>query len=313
MRIVQFHKYGPPQVLEVASSKQPEPGRGEVCVRVSAAGINPKDCLVRKGKFSVVTGKKFPQTLGQDFAGQVEKLGPGVTGLQRSERVFGMVNRWTGGAYAEYIVAPFDELARMPETISYEQAAAVPLAAQTALQALRNLANVQPGQKILINGASGGVGSFAVQIAKILGAHVTAVCSDANLKLVRELGADEAIDYRQTNLLTLPTRFDMFFDVFGNKDYSRSKHLLTRRGVYVHTIPNLKNAAWHLLTRWLPGKRGLLVVVRSRRSDLETLAGWITAGKIHPLIDRSLPLAEVQAAHTYIETKRARGKVVLVV
>lgn len=313
MQIIQFHKYGAPQVLEIAEADMPEPGSNEVCVRVNAAAINPKDCLIRKGKFSLMTGKKFPQTLGQDFAGQIESLGPGVTGFQRSARVFGMVNRWSGGAYAEYIVAPVSELAHMPETVSYEQAAAVPLAAQTALQALRDLANLQPGQRVLINGASGGVGSFALQIAKVLGAHVTAVCSDANLNLARELGADAAVDYRKSDPLTLESRFDVVFDVFGNKDFPRSKHLLTPQGVYINTIPNLKTVAWHLLTRWTPGKSGLLVAVRSRSRDLETLAGWITAGKIDPLIDCSLPLAEAQAAHSYIETKRARGKVILVV
>lgn len=313
MRIVQFQQYGAPQVLQMGEISPPEPGSGEVCVRVSAAAINPKDCLIRKGKFSLMTGKKFPQTLGQDFAGRIESLGKGVSGFKPDERVFGMVNRWSGGAYAEYIVAPVSELTHMPESASYEQAAAVPLAAQTALQALRDLANVQPGQRVLINGASGGVGTFAVQIAKLLGGHVTAVCSQANLKLVSGIGADVALDYRTQDPLTLRQKFDVVFDVFGNKNYKQSKHLLTRSGIYVHTIPNLQNVAQHLLTRWSLGKSGLLVAVRSRTKDLQTLAKWIQAGKIHPLIDRSVALEEVQAAHTYVETKRARGKVILVV
>lgn len=312
MRIVQFQSYGTPEVLEVGAADKPEPGAGEVCVRVAAAAVNPKDCLVRKGKFHWITGRKFPQTLGQDFAGQVEAIGRNVSGITPNQRVFGMLNRWSGGAYGDYLIAPFSEFADMPKTISYEQAAAVPLAAQTALQALRDLAQLKSGQRVLINGASGGVGSFAVQIAKILGTHVTAVCSQNNATLVSELGADEVVDYRVTDPLSLTQRFDVFFDVFGNKNFPRAKHLLGQRGVYIQTIPNLKNAGWHLATRAWPFRRGLLVVVRSRRADLETLAGWISAGKLHPLIDRSLPLADVQDAHTYVETKRARGKVVLV-
>lgn len=311
MQRVQFNRYGAPDVLEMGTAPTPEPAAGEALVRVAAAAVNPKDCLVRKGKFRLITGKRFPQTLGQDFAGRIETLGAGVDDLHPGQHVFGMLNRWSGGAYAEYLRAPAGELAPMPETLSFEQAAAVPLAGMTALQALRDLAGLQEGRRVLINGASGGVGSFAVQIAKHLGATVTAVCSARNAELVAGLGADTVVDYRAIDPLDLRERFHVVFDVFGNKPYPRARHLLTARGVHVTTIPNAANVIRHLATRLSPLKRGLLVAVRSRRRDLDLLSDWIRAGRIHPVIDRSYPLAEAARAHAYIETKRARGKVVL--
>lgn len=313
IRTVQFNRYGAADVLHITDIRPPTPGANEVCIQVEAAGVNPKDCLVRKGKFRMVTGKKFPQTLGQDFSGRISAVGQSVNGFNSGDAVFGMVNRWAGGAYAEALVAPVSELAPRPYNLSAAQAAAVPLAAQTALQALRDLANVKRGQTVLINGASGGVGCFAIQIAKILGAEVTAVCSAANAELVSTLGADHVVDYRQQDPVQLPSQYDVFFDVFGNKNFTAAKPRLTRRGCYINTIPNPKTVAWHLATRWLLGKRGLLVVVRSRAQDLALLGQWIESGRLQPVVDRSYPLEEVAQAHRYIETKRARGKVVLVV
>lgn len=310
-RRIELPRFGPPEVLSLAEVPRPRPRRGEVLVRVHATGVNPKDCMVRKGKFRLFAGTRFPQSLGHDFAGEIAACGPGVDDPPPGTAVFGMRNGWRVGAYADHAIAEPDELAAMPGHLAWEQAAAVPLAAQTALQALRDLGGVKHGDRVLINGASGGVGTFAVQIARILGAHVTAVCSARNADLVRGLGADTIHDYAQSDPLTLVEAFDTWFDVFGNKSFPSARPALTRRGTYISTVPDGRSVGWHLATRLSPGRRGRLVVVRSRRRDLEALARWMEAGHLHPVIERTYPLAEAADAHALVETKRARGKVVL--
>lgn len=313
MQQIRFPHFGPPEVLTLSEVDRPRPGRGQVLIRVRAAGVNPKDCLVRKGKFRLFTGQRFPQGLGHDFAGEVATLGPGVDAPAPGTPVFGMRNGWRVGAYAEYALAAPDELAPIPAGLDWIAAAAVPLTAQTALQALRDLAGVRPGQRVLINGASGGVGTFAVQIARLMGAEVTAVCSARNAGLVRELGAGTAHDHAAADPLTLETRFDVWFDVFGNKGFPAARHALTRRGCYVTTVPGRANVCWHLATQLSPGRQARLVVVRSRHTDLARLAEWLEAGRLRAIVDRTYPLAEAAEAHAFVETKRARGKVVLTV
>lgn len=295
----------------MASVPRPVPKRGQVLVRTRFIGVNPKDIIVRKGKFRVATGTRFPLILGHDIAGEVVEAGLGAD-LSEGDVVYGMINDFAGRAYAEYAAVDCQQVAIAPASIDLVAAAAVPLAAQTALQALRDDAQVKPRQKILINGASGGVGTFAVQIGKILGTHVTAVCSRRNVDLVRELGADRIIDYGKTDLLGLGDRFDAIFDVFGNYSFDEIQHLLAPRATYVHTVPSariFKDVARTFLRR----KRAKLVVVRSRRAQLEWIRQQIDAGSLRVVVDRSFSLDDVAEAHRYMETKRARGKVVLVV
>ena len=221
-----------------------------------------------------------------------------------------MINDRAGRGYAEYAAVDCRQIAKAPSSIELRVAAAVPLASQTALQALRDDAQVKPGQNVLINGASGGVGVFAVQIAKILGANVTAVCSHRNVELVNELGADRVIDYTKTDLVDLDERFDAIFDVFGNYCFDQLKHLLTPRGTYVHTIPSsriFKDVARTFVLR----RRAKLVIVRSRSAQLDWIRQQIDAGSLRVVVDRSFSLNDVAEAHRYMETKRARGKVVL--
>lgn len=311
MRAVVIDRYGGPEVLRVASVPRPVPTRGQALVRTRFIGVNPKDVIVRKGKFRIATGKKFPIIIGHDIAGEVVEAGIGAD-LTEGDLVYGMINDFAGRAYAEYAAVDCKQLAHAPSTVELNVAAAVPLAAQTALQALRDDARLQPGQRVLINGASGGVGVFAVQIAKILGAHVTGVCSHRNLELVDELGVDEAIDYGQTELVALDERFDVIFDVFGNYQFDAVKHLLGPRGTYVHTIPStriFKDVAKTFLRR----KQAKLVVVRSRRQQLDWLRMHIDARRLRVVVDRSFSMDDVADAHRYMETKRARGKVVLAV
>ena len=309
MRAVVIDRYGGPEVLRQATVPRPVPIRGQVLVRTRFVGVNPKDVIVRKGKFKVATGKKFPLIVGHDIAGEVVEVGAGAD-LAEGDRVFGMINDFAGRAYAQFAAVDAQQLAKVPSSIELRIAAAVPLAAQTALQALRDDARIEAGQRVLINGASGGVGVFAVQIAKILGAEVTAVCSQRNTDLVTELGADRVVDYTQTELVELDATFDAIFDVFGNYSFDKLKHLLEPRGTYVQTIPSgriLRDVARTLLRR----KRAKLVLVKSRRDQLDWLRQQIDTGSLRVVVDRSFALEDAAEAHRYMETKRARGKVVL--
>lgn len=311
MRAIVYERFGPPEVLEQRLVPAPVAGPGEVLVRVKAAALNPKDSLIRKGKFVLFSGTKFPRMLGYDVAGVVEALGPGVSGFSVGDAVFGMRNGFDGGTVAELVAVKASELAKKPPSLSFEEAAAVPLAALTALQALRDCGGLAPGGKVLIHGASGGVGVFAVQLAKALGAHVTTTSSVKNLAFVRALGADVTLDYAVDSGLE-PTRgWDVFFDVFGNRSFAKARASLGPRGVYVSTVPGPGIVATDLATRWWPGRRGRLVVVNSNTGDLTFLASLVASGRLVPVIDRVVPMAETAAAQAHIETKRARGKVVI--
>lgn len=309
MRAVVIDRYGGPEVLRLATVPRPVPTRGQVLVRTRFVGVNPKDVIVRKGKFQIATGKKFPLIVGHDIAGEVVEAGPGAD-LAKGDLVYGMINDFAGRAYAEYAAVDCQQLAKAPGSIELATAAAVPLAAQTALQALRDDAALKAGQKVLINGASGGVGVFAVQIAKILGAQVTAVCSHRNVALVKDLGADSIVDYTKTEPIDLDELFDVIFDVFGNYCFEDFKKLLSERGTYVNTIPSariFKDVARSFVRR----KRAKLVIVKSRRDQLDWLRQQIDSGRLRVVVDRSFPISDVAEAHRFMETKRARGKVVL--
>ena len=311
MRAVVIDRYGGPEVLRLTTVPRPVPTRGQVLVRTRFIGVNPKDVIVRKGKFQIATGKKFPLIVGHDIAGEVVEAGPGAD-LTKGDLVYGMINDFAGRAYAEYAAVDCQQLAKAPSSVELAVAAAVPLAAQTALQALRDDAGLKAGQSVLINGASGGVGVFAVQIAKILGAQVTAVCSHRNVDLVTELGADSIVDYTKTELVDLDEQFDVIFDVFGNYCFDDLRKLLSERGTYVNTIPSariFKDVARSFVRR----KRAKLVIVKSRRDQLDWLRQQIDAGRLRVVVDRSFPISDVAEAHRFMETKRARGKVVLAV
>lgn len=313
MKAVQFDRYGPPTVLTCREVDKPVCGPRELLVRVQAAGVNPKDCLVRKGKFRWFTGQRFPQGMGHDFAGTVVSVGRHVDAFRDGDAVYGMTNGWKGRTYAEFLAVRASQSALKPSCLSFVEAAAVPLAAMTALQALRDLGRLAGGGHVVINGGSGGVGTFAVQIARILGADVTAICSERNADMVRALGARHVLDYNRDDIRELDRPVDVFFDVFGNRRFPDVRPLLTPRGRFISTVPGLPILTWGLVSRFLPGPRACMVVVKSRRADLETLAGWIEEGRLSPRVDRVYPLDSVPEAHAYIETRRARGKVVLTV
>ena len=312
MKRIQISSYGPPDVLEMAECEIPVLRDDEILVRVQYAGINPKDCLIRKGKFKTFTGKKFPLAIGNDFAGEVLRTGKSVVHVQAGDPVWGMLNGFRSGAYASVLSAKPDEVGLKPASLSFAQAAATPLAALTALQALRDLGG-KNARTACINGASGGVGTFAVQIAKAFGMDVTAICSSRSADLCIKLGADHIIDYTATKINELQQPFDIFFDVFGNQSFPAARRLLNRKGVYISTIPKLPNFLQQFITYVSPGKKAKVILFKSNENDLGVLAQMIENGSISPVIDREYPLAEAADAHRYIETKRAHGKVVLAI
>ncbi len=310
MKAVQLHRYGGPEELRYESVALPTLGAGEVLVQVAATSVNPKDCLIRKGKFRLLTGRRFPMRLGNDLAGTVVDRGQAVSDLDLDQPVYGMTQGMVGRAYADYVAVRASQAAPAPAAIPLAEAAALPLVSQTALQALRDLGDIAPGHQLCVNGASGGVGTVAIQIAKAFGAHVTAVCSRRNGPLCRELGADHVAPYDAEDLLASATRFDLFFDVFGNHSFEATRHLLRPTGRYISAVPSLSTGWAALRTRWSE-RRARVVVVRSRRRDLVTIAELVQARKLRPVIDRSLPLSEAAQAHAHVQTKRARGKVLL--
>lgn len=310
MRALVYDRFGGPEVLEVREIEPPRAGRGEILVRVLAAALNPKDVLLRKGKMRLLNREPFPRRVGYDWAGEAVEVGAGVEGVRAGDRLFGMIQAWRGGACAELCTVRPGEFTRAPKGLTPEQAASLPLAALTALQALRDLGGVQAGDEVCVNGASGGVGTLALQIAKRLGARVTSVSSGQNLELCRSLGADVALDYEVDRPFERPGAYRVLFDVFGKLDFVDVCGVLGPRGVFISTVPSWRVGRAALLTALGP-KRARLVVVRSRRDDLELVRDWVEAGGLVSVVDRVMELDEAAEAQRYLETRRAKGKVVL--
>jgi len=313
MRAAIFNKYGGTEVLEVAEVEKPHTKADEVLVRVRAAAVNPKDTFVRKGRFRLFTGRQFPMLSGYDFAGEVAAVGERVATIKKGEPVFGMLDCWRGRTCAEFVAVKPDMLATTPESLSFEEAAALPMAASTALQALRDKAGIKAGLRVGINGASGGVGTLAVQIAKLFGAHVTAVGSQANHNLLKSLGADTCIDYHDTDAASGDQQFDIFFDVFGNQAFGKIKPVLTPSGTWVSTVVQPHVLISQSATNLWGQKKARLVVVKSRRADLALIREWVEAGKLRPVIQAVYPLEKIRAAHAQQETKHTRGKIVIAI
>jgi len=313
MRAVRYERYGAADVAKVVDVREPgREGRGYL-VKVHAAALNPKDVLVRKGKFPFMAGRRFPKAMGYDWAGEIVE---GDASFPAGTRVFGMIQSWAAGALAELARVLPDECARAPEGLTFEECAALPLASLTALQALRDEGSVGRGHAVLLHGASGGVGVYAIQIAKALGATVTTTSSEKNRELCLSLGADRALDYTAVDFgrgEVTGQPFDAFVDVFGNQRFSRVRRLLTPEGTYVTTVPSPRIALDTVLTPLRTRRRARLVVVRSRRSDLEAITKLVAEGKLRPVIDSTFPLADIREASLRIESKRARGKVVVTV
>ncbi len=290
----------------------PEPriSARQLLVRVRAAGVNPVDCKMRAMRVRP-PWPRFPIIPGSDVAGEVVRAGASVTRFRPGDAVYAMVSPFTGGAYAEFAAVPESQAARKPANLDYEAAAAVPVTGLTALQALRDYGRLKSGDRVLINGASGGVGSFAVQIAKALGATVTAVTSGRNTQWVRALGADRIVDYQRDDFTRSSERYAIVFDTVSSSSFARCKPILTPRGTYVRTLPSASTIL-HAVTSAIPlGRRARIFFLRPRAADLDQLRDLIEAGRVTPQVERVFPLAEAAQAHAASESGHTRGKLVL--
>lgn len=314
MKAIVIDRYGAADVLEAREVERPAPTGAQVLLRVHAASVNPVDWKIRNGLLRPAYPTRFPHILGNDAAGVVEELGPQASRWKRGDAVYCAV---TGGAYAEFLVVDEAQCARKPEKLSFEEAAAIPIAGLTALQSLRDKAGVEPGDRVLVNGASGGVGTFAVQIAAAMGCHVTGVASTRNLDFVRGLGAAAAIDYTRDDFTKQQARYDTIFDVVPNQSFGKCRHLLSPGGAYITTVPGPATFIWGPLTRvgkWVGyRKRCYFILATPKGADLESLNKLIESGKLSPIIDRTYRLEEMRQAHRDSESGHTRGKIVVTV
>ncbi len=303
--------FGPASVMEIAEIARPTAGVGQLLVEVHAAGVNPIDWKIRNGWMSERYGCDFPMILGFDVSGVVAETGAGVANFRRGDLVFARSDVGAGGCYAEYAVLNASTVVRKPDELNHEEAAAMPLAALTALNGLREPGRLQAGQRVLINGASGGVGIYAVQIAKNLGAHVSGVCSAGNVDLVRELGADEVIDYTSRQPLQTDGSWDLIYDAVGSLSCAEARDKLGPDGVYLTLVPADGIEFFFAGQTERQPRGGYFLVWSPTAADLETLADWVRASNLRSVIDSVYPLEEIRAAHERSQTERSRGKIVL--
>jgi NADPH:quinone reductase-like Zn-dependent oxidoreductase len=319
MKAIVQRRYGPPETLRLEEVDRPSVGDGDVLIRVQAAAVFFGDWRVIRGSpfvLRLATGLRRPRNPipGLDVAGVVEAVGSGIDDLRPGDEVFG----WVAGAFAEYASAPRDHFVRKPKALTFQEAASVPEAALTALQGLRDHGRVEPGQRVLIIGASGGVGTFAVQIAKALGAEVTGVCSTRNLELVRSIGADHLIDYTREDVTRTGRRYDVIYQGAGTDSPGRLRQLLTERGTLVLSdgqgrFAGIDRIVKAKLLSPFVRQRLVVYVTKENQADLVAIAELIEAGRIRPVIDRTYPLTAVPEAVRYLEAGHTQGKVVITI
>lgn len=311
MKAVVFHKYGDNDVVEIKDMPIPSCGPGDVLVQVHAASVNPVDWKMRSGQLRLITGCRFPKILGRECAGEVVGCGSGVTRFKKGDQVIALPPVSGMGAFAEFVCTPERTTFSKSGSISFEQAACIPVAGVTALQALRDKGQVTHGKKVLVNGASGGVGHFAIQIAKIFGAEVTGVCSGANIDLVKGLGADNVIDYTREDFTKGRGQYDIVFDAVAKSSFGVCKDALTSNGKYISTLPSPAVLLNRYLTGFLTQKKATDIWVKPNSADMEWMQNQIESGGIKILIDKIYSMDEAKEALAYSETGKARGKIAL--
>jgi NADPH:quinone reductase-like Zn-dependent oxidoreductase len=323
MKAIVYHCYGPPEVLEFREIEKPAPALDQVLIQVRSASVNPYDWHFLRGTPSFIrlfTGLRRPKSprLGADVAGIVEAVGSKVTRFKPGDSVFGTCH----GAFAEFACATEKTLALKPESLTFEQAASLPIAGLTALQGLRDCARIKPGQTVLINGAAGGVGTFAVQIAKHYGAFVTGICSTRNIDLLRSVGADTIIDYTRDDFTQSRQKYDILFDLVGNRSLSEMRRVLHARGTFVgcggggpdkHSAELLASMLGRAALSPFVSQRLTGVLAKGNPQDLEQLAELTQSGQIKCVVDRNFSLADAAQAIRYVEQCHSRGKVTLTI
>lgn len=306
MKAIRIHNYGGPEVLKYEDAPRPEPGEGEVLIRVHAASVNPIDWKVREGHMKDFWPHEFPLILGWDLSGVVEELGRGVSRFKIGDEVYSVPDPTRNGAYADYIVVRESELALKPNSLHHIRAAAVPLAALTAWQSLFDTAQLQPGQRVLIHAGSGGVGHFAVQLAKWKGAYVFATASTKNQDLLPEVGVDKAIDYTQQRFEDVARKIDIVLDPIGGDTQERSWQVLKKGGILLSLVePPSADKAKAL------GIQAAFVASHPNGAELAKIAELIDFGDLKPIVNRILPLSEARRAHELSQTGHTHGKIVL--
>jgi NADPH:quinone reductase-like Zn-dependent oxidoreductase len=331
MKAAVYTRYGPPEVLQIKDVEMPVPRDKEVLIKVRAASVNPLDGGSMKGGGRIVNGLRKPKItgLGVDVAGTVEVVGRNVTQFKPGDTVFGACIRYPQasgakvwvcqGAFADYACVPESTLVTKPDNVTFDQAASVPVAGFTALQGLRDKGHLQPGQKVLVNGAAGGVGTLTVQIAKSFGAEVTGVCGTRNVDMVRSIGADRVIDYTQEDFAKMGQRYDLFFDCVGNHSLSACRRVLNPRGIYLMvgemsgrgTIAFLARLLTAFVISPFVSQKLVIYLARPNKQDLIIMRDLLATGKVKPVIDKRYNLSEVPEAIRYLEQKHAHGKVVI--
>jgi NADPH:quinone reductase-like Zn-dependent oxidoreductase len=320
MKAIVIQKYGPIEDIEYREVEKPVPGEDEVLVKVFATSVNFNNLIFVKGE--PLAGRFFSglfkpniKITGNDLAGKVEAAGPNITGFQPGDEVYGDLAEYGFGTFAEYVSVPEKALARKPANLSFVQAAAVPEAALVALQALRDTGQIQPGKKVLISGASGGIGTFAVQIAKYYEAEVTGVCGSGNLEMVRSLGADHVIDYTKEDFARQQEGYDLILATAGYRSLSDYKRILNPGGIYVATGGTMKQIFQAMLLGPLAsrGGRKMTSMAVKPNQDLDFMRELLEAGRVKPVIDKEFPLSQAAEAMRYYDKGHARGKVVITV
>jgi NADPH:quinone reductase-like Zn-dependent oxidoreductase len=317
MRALRYDHYGPADVLQVVELPVPQPSPGELQVRVHAAGLNPLDWKIRAGHTRLIpVFDRPPRGLGCDFAGTVTATGAAVMAVRPGDRVFGSLSPFrTQGAIGEYVCVAPDHVAAIPDELGFVPAAALPIAAGTAVQALEDDAHLSAGQNVLITAAAGGVGHFAVQVAKHAGARVTGVCGPGNVAFVRDLGADDVVDYRREDFTRRGERYDVVFDAASASSYLRCRPLLTATGVYLSTSGNaaavVGTMAGGVIARLTSRQRAVGFMLRAGSALWQRLARLAAAGVLVPHVARAIAIDEVADAQRAMETGHGRGKIVV--
>ena len=310
MKAAIINQYGPPEVFQIADIPKPEIKPDEVHVKVMAAAVNPVDWKQRQGWHRWFLKAKFPVVLGYDIAGEVDKCGSQVEEFKPGDSVYGRLTRRFGGGYAEYAAASGLAIALKPEKLTWEEAAAVPLTAISALQSLRDKCKVGPGQEVLLIGAAGGLGHFVLQIAQAMGAKVTAVCSSRHKKMMDELAPSEVIDYQSTDFKAGNKKFDVVYDSAGKESYRTTRSIIKQGGTYLTTLPRLKLLV-HKMLAFFARKKVKTFLMKSRGEDLDIISGMIEKGDIKIHIDSVFPLDKIIDAHRKAEEYHTEGKIII--